>query len=920
MAVNPDKLMEKLKQLQIKFDRPKIALKECNKRLQKHPKDPYMLAWKFGLLSETDPEAAWLVYHDLCKLNPSITDKNLLLQIYFVAVTTKQCDGERCNFAPPEIQALWLNVAKSMKLRSERVIALQEILAAAVQTDCWGDAQSALLHLRKELPNDANCYFLYIAASQLSSSKLKLIGKKNESDLAGILAYRHVLKAIQNSSSKSASMERITSARQLRFVAQIYKHHGRWKELIELLNCDQEYVQSIIAANQVEFVQLKLTGMEQAQMWQPLWEFTVGLLTRSVKPSGEITWGNDWKLWRSMLLAIEMLPPSEENKKTASDLIAFSCEHKPSREAFLAWMTFAARCCHNRLLTICQKYWDAFSGFNCCFDDLRKFVEQFDSKQRKAFLNHASKAAHAAGLKEKHNQDWSRWLQTEINSLKFDYLLSISRPNTRKRTVIEPFVINCLDLYHLSNEIGHEPNPELGVLAIMGLVHLAIMLGSPDDGHLMLQAGALAHFLHVQQKDHKNRPLLLLSIRLHLFLGFGSYALSLWPFLGVKEILLETVSHTLLSQISINHPFDSGPNASVHSHQSTRLASPDGILRDTIRTFSRTLGKLNQFLGADFTQLEYDQVLENSEFRDQLEYSLVKHMWILERRRIARLSGVPCDQEDLGLVKSHLESLKDHRDMNVGPNFESTGSQGLDALLFPLGYPDEYWFSNAVLVDEICSTLARESPMIRNRDTRYILEKIQPNPVSLTLGRLENLFMNGWGSIRAITAQVVLDEEWGNIPISETFQTLNNWFQIVEQMIPKWGVIFGNTIYPKSRMLQLFFQVLEILQAVSRLCDSAFACLKKKTSRLKGKFTKEDVDKLALLTEGVYKSIRKCADDKIQSVQRDGVKPFLASFRHGATGACLEKTFNHEALLDAAKEFAHSTEDAVSGILKVKLK
>ena len=43
MAFNMDKLEQQRK----KFTKPKLAVKECNKRLQKQPKDPYLLVGRY---------------------------------------------------------------------------------------------------------------------------------------------------------------------------------------------------------------------------------------------------------------------------------------------------------------------------------------------------------------------------------------------------------------------------------------------------------------------------------------------------------------------------------------------------------------------------------------------------------------------------------------------------------------------------------------------------------------------------------------------------------------------------------------------------------------------------------------------------------------------------------------------------------
>ena len=181
----------------------------------------------------------------------------------------------------------------------------------------------------------------------------------------------------------------------------------------------------------------------------------------------------------------------------------------------------------------------------------------------------------------------------------------------------------------------------------MGLVKLHyvdVQTSNQPNQRFLLQAASLLKSLTSGDRGNQNRPIVLLSIRLHILLGLGSIALAQYSQVKTKEILHETISHLLLSRISVTHPFDS------KTLSSSRAVQPDTELDLAIRAFGRTIDKLNDFLGHDFEMFHYDQASEICDLKNHLTFSLVKHMWVLERRRIARLKGVLCNEEDLDFV------------------------------------------------------------------------------------------------------------------------------------------------------------------------------------------------------------------------------------------------------------------------------
>ncbi|KAL0258376.1 hypothetical protein SLS55_007552, partial [Diplodia seriata] len=108
----------------------KQALKECEKKLQKRPKDPYLLYWKAAVhLKFGRDDDAFAQLACLCESTPAITDQDLLRAIYFRL-------GERASTADKR-KALWQNAFKA----SNDGNVLVTWFESAASMDDWQDAQ-----------------------------------------------------------------------------------------------------------------------------------------------------------------------------------------------------------------------------------------------------------------------------------------------------------------------------------------------------------------------------------------------------------------------------------------------------------------------------------------------------------------------------------------------------------------------------------------------------------------------------------------------------------------------------------------------------------------------------------------------------------------------------------------------------------
>ena len=117
------------------------------------------------------------------------------------------------------------------------------------------------------------------------------------------------------------SPDRVSTARELRLVSEVYRKQGRGKELIELLTSPNDQVRSIMDKNSLEFTKILLDTMEEERMWTSLWDFCLGLLPQfmantlekdSEGPSKGTTQATtDWTVWKCLMNATSHLPEAK---------------------------------------------------------------------------------------------------------------------------------------------------------------------------------------------------------------------------------------------------------------------------------------------------------------------------------------------------------------------------------------------------------------------------------------------------------------------------------------------------------------------------------------------------------------------------------------------------------------------------------
>lgn len=153
------------------------------------------------------------------------------------------------------------------------------------------------------------------------------------------------------------------------------------------------------------------------------------------------------------------------------------------------------------------------------------------------------------------------WITSEINVLKLEYNLVISRDdNTFRNGLLQEFICNCLRLYRLSLKYDLNlpvsdrlPGDDAALLAAMGLIRLYKTRRTyPEHNNALLRSVVVLEHLLLRSKH--NYDALLILVRLYMFLGAGSLALERYSRLSIKNLQHATISWVLYTHISTIHP------------------------------------------------------------------------------------------------------------------------------------------------------------------------------------------------------------------------------------------------------------------------------------------------------------------------------------------------------------------------------
>ena len=281
---------------------------------------------------------------------------------------------------------------------------------------------------------------------------------------------------------------------------------------------------------------------------------------------------------------------------------------------------------YESLLEALKTFFDTSKTEISCFNDIRSYVLDLDEEHRMRFLDHVSDmSSHisALAIDETRPAD-DLWLLASVNSLKFEYLIMTSRNSAPLADNFQSFACKALDLEARSRRNPGKLSPEPIFLAVAALIRLHDL--SPDHPYLLIAAC----LLESQAKTNIYQAKVLLVYIYHT-LGLFSKAMHHYENIKVKEIQNESFCHSLMTRISISHPYSTPPRTST-------FGDPTDRIKRILTIYENTDNRLADVQADTSNNGRSDMLFELEDLRKTLAHSFTERILILERRRIARLT------------------------------------------------------------------------------------------------------------------------------------------------------------------------------------------------------------------------------------------------------------------------------------------
>ncbi|KAF4637117.1 hypothetical protein G7Y89_g955 [Cudoniella acicularis] len=567
--------------------------------------------------------------------------------------------------------------------------------------------------------------------------------------------------ATKQADPKQLPIRSIHTPQELLLLQRITEMGGKIEQRLDYLRDPSLGPESAIAKGEWQLWRFRLKLLERAQAWQELFDTTKVLLkrARTKDESGQLSESglSDWIVWEAFIRSAVELQGHEFKDEVTCEVEAHldpTCEVEKSwkRNASLAWVkvsldaSSAFASTHDTTqhrVTIIVKYLQQYGVASTAYSDLRPFIEQLNTDERKQLLDALSSNAvfgdpgHSSYVlvkpgeipKPEYNGFKTGSKITEhINAFKLRYLLLSGLPENEKHqnpikgqqykciSCSEPcnqFCTTCLrdlangatKLYLCAIDGGRHswnlqatdrhPADDLCILAAMCLVKLSEANGQESfETSYILQASALLDY--GLSHSTSNFQIRLLLTRLCQFLGCGVLAMSQYQELSLKQIQLDTLSYTLFDRISTFHPHSFTPL----SEDSQPYRTPLESLKKQQKLYRGARGHVRKNIWLSFKHGSYNTIFELMEALDTLSRTISAVMSSIEARKVSRLVEPNTTAQEIvvdggyDIIPHNLEMLEtpfsDSNDYESFPNFESTKGPRFEEISRVFPGPSDY--------------------------------------------------------------------------------------------------------------------------------------------------------------------------------------------------------------------------------------
>lgn len=929
---------DKLTKAQRDYPKPKFAVAVVEKALKKNKANPFLLAWRADLALQCKEDAASTVNRvTLAYTSSQIPELQLLSYLYKISIRALRRVEETLmkNSIGMEYLASWQNFAKAQTSKSNRLLVWDTLFRCATSQECWEDARFAVTQFNKEntttktsKTTKASHYTLVAVNQMAAEQKAEWAEESKEMTMMAQIQYGLARKLMKQSFEAPADDPiALSDIKDLRFMADIYSRQDRYQELFALWDKAPDRLAGLMKTHRNDLHALKSRILYHAKMWTHLEEhcreFVLDSLSSQSSSEGKSEalrelCASRLDIWQHLSHALAAIEDQTIQSKHR-DMMRLCFENEAitqDRSIRLARLILGDAIDGNEeSAPLIDEYWKNHGHLPSCFNDLRKMIAWRPLEVQMSLVNEMT--IELPNLSEKNSEE--HWKERTKNNLKLEYL-TIANQGSAETPPVEAIILRAL-LFH--RRFG---GPDMVYLAIYGLHHLHYQHVSPDhskapfrqtaNSRLLLQAAMLARHMVARDEEKQDRTMCLLAARLHLNLGLGKVAYQMYNHTKCKEMLLDTLSPYVLSQISVTHPFG------VKGYQGF---SPEEELKKTIDAIETMQKRTESFICTEIPAFAWDRPWEAARLNGDLKNSLTKYMCIGELHRMACLKGDTT--EGLPLQENACNDLADNFDRKVFPNFESDLG-GPFELIMPAGIMHQDWTKNGYP-----SSGAAGKPIYRHIGTEGVFystpsgleEQLEPD----TTTRTDPIFTELLGWRTMLSTKLLNPEVVFSLSVQEMCAGLQRELDFI-------GGATANLAMPnKTRlkaedqptmfhenMLIYCYTGLEALQVVYSLIEDMRAKLlqAKAAHPIKKEVKREWVVACMESVMANYEVIRKLAESYIKLIETQGKTAIRAQIRWGPTGEHLMKILSEEDVDHYAKEYIDSALEAWRGVLKVKIK
>lgn len=569
------------------------------------------------------------------------------------------------------------------------------------------------------------------------------------------------------------------------------------------------------------------------------------------------------------------------------------------------------------------EFFTEWQSYPFCYGDIKEYVDSLSSESQKNFLENVSEsslklsdpdAKKSAKVGGSHNhlardpltcdKQASDLLTSEINLLKFRYRITIGNAEPEAEAV-KNFACECIRLMETSSQSKLRLS-DACYLAVAALIRLYEL---EQDITYLFQAAYLLETGPVTEDAHPGKVLL---VYLETELGLHSLAMKQYASLRVREIQQETMAHSLLTRISINHPF------ALDQRGETSI-DPYEIIDNALDMFFATDKKLAHSQSSLMKQGQCDLVFELQELRDTLEHSFTRRMLILEQCRMARLTDNPFHPRTPDIRPSVLEywtqNLKDSRDYAETFNLDGVGTESTpERRLHSAGkIPGVNWISQAIVSEDVWALLSSR-PTVCSKPSNITEEEAAAfaEAGSNELTPTEKSLAKPWAQLLIATKSLL-----GTNELKADDGLLDRLATSIQELSTSeiLGKQRASGLPPSSYALQPYFLLLDFIRSAAFFCNATTEVEKKK--RQGNRLPPQPVQRIRDAVAKHFAALQTLARE--QKAKIDG-RDMVQALREGETGDALaEAQFLSQGIRAFATKAEASALDAWEGVLKVRL-